>query len=146
MNAIVNKNDGKNTPVYMGSYGVGLSRLVGAVIEANHDKDGIIWPQEIAPWHYNLINLKSGDEACDNACKNLYKLIQENNYTVLYDDTDERAGAKLARADLLGLPFQIIIGPKGIKEKLFDLKNRKNGKIERLTYDELSNFINQNNR
>ena len=146
MNAIVNKNDGKNIPVYMGSYGVGLSRLVGAVIEANHDKDGIIWPQEIAPWHYNLINLKSGDEACDNACKDLYKLIQENNYTVLYDDTDERAGAKLARADLLGLPFQIIIGPKGIKEKLFDLKNRKNGKIERLSYNELSNFINQKNR
>lgn len=146
MNAIVNKNDGKNTPVYMGSYGVGLSRLVGAVIEANHDKDGIVWPQEIAPWHYNLINLKSGDESCDNTCKNLYKLIQEKNYTVLYDDTDERAGAKLARADLLGLPFQIIIGPKGIKEKLFDLKNRKNGKIERLSYDELSNFINQNNR
>ena len=146
MNAIVNKNDGKNTPVYMGSYGVGLSRLVGAVIEANHDKDGIIWPQEIAPWHYNLINLKSGDESCDNTCKNLYKLIQENNYTVLYDDTDERAGAKLARADLLGLPFQIIIGPKGIKEKLFDLKNRKNGKIERLSYNELSNFINQKNR
>ena len=146
MNAIVNKNDGKNTPVYMGSYGVGLSRLVGAVIEDNHDKDGMVWPQEIAPWHYNLINLKSGDESCDNTCKNLYKLIQEKNYTVLYDDTDERAGAKLARADLLGLPFQIIIGPKGIKEKLFDLKNRKNGKIERLSYDELSNFINQNNR
>ena len=146
MNAIVNKNDGKNTPVYMGSYGVGLSRLVGAVIEANHDKDGIVWPQEIAPWHYNLINLKSGDKSCDDICKNLYKLIHEKNYTVLYDDTDERAGAKLARADLLGLPFQIIIGPKGIKEKLFDLKNRKNGKIERLSYDELSNFINQNNR
>lgn len=146
MNAIVNKNDGKNTPVYMGSYGVGLSRLVGAVIEANHDKDGIVWPQEIAPWHYNLINLKSGDKSCDDTCKNLYKLIQEKNHTVLYDDTDERAGAKLARADLLGLPFQIIIGPKGIKEKLFDLKNRKNGKIERLSYDELSNFINQNNR
>ena len=146
MNAIVNKNVGKNVPVYMGSYGVGLSRLVGAVIEANHDKDGIIWPQEIAPWHYNLINLKSGDEDCDNACNDLYKLIQENNYTVLYDDTDERAGAKLARADLLGLPFQIIIGPKGIKEKLFDLKNRKNGKIERLSYNELSNFINQKNR
>jgi prolyl-tRNA synthetase len=146
MNAIVNRNDGKNIPVYMGSYGVGLSRLVGAVIEANHDKDGIVWPQEIAPWHYNLINLKSGDESCDNTCKNLYKLIQEKSYTVLYDDTDERAGAKLARADLLGLPFQIIIGPKGIKEKLFDLKNRKNGKIERLSYDELSNFINQNDR
>ena len=146
MNATVSDSDGKNVPVYMGSYGVGLSRLVGAVIEANHDKDGIIWPQEIAPWYFNIINLKVGDEDCDYTCMDLYKLIRDKKYTVLYDDTDERAGAKLARADLLGLPYQIIIGPRGIKEKLFDLKNRKNGKIESLSYDELSNFINQKNR
>ena len=146
MNATVSDSDGQNIPVYMGSYGVGLSRLVGAVIEANHDKDGIVWPKEIAPWYFNIINLKVGDEDCDNACLDLYNLIREKKYSVLYDDTDERAGAKLARADLLGLPYQVIIGPRGIKEKLFDLKNRKNGKIERLSYDELSNFINQKNR
>ena len=146
MNATVSDNDGQNIPVFMGSYGVGLSRLVGAVIEANHDKDGIVWPKEIAPWYYNIINLKVGDEDCDNTSLDLYNLIREKNYSVLYDDTDERAGAKLARADLLGLPFQVIIGPRGIKEKLFDLKNRKNGKIERLSYDELLNFINQKNR
>ena len=146
MNATVSDSDGQNIPVYMGSYGVGLSRLVGAVIEANHDKDGIVWPKEITPWYYNIINLKVGDEDCDNACIDLYNLIREKKYSVLYDDTDERAGAKLARADLLGLPYQVIIGPRGIKEKLFDLKNRKNGKIERLSYDELSNFINQKNR
>jgi prolyl-tRNA synthetase len=146
MNATVSDSDGQNIPVYMGSYGVGLSRLVGAVIEANHDKDGIVWPKEIAPWYYNIINLKVGDEDCDNACIDLYNLIREKKYSVLYDDTDERAGAKLARADLLGLPYQVIIGPRGIKEKLFDLKNRKNGQIERLSYDELLNFINQKNR
>jgi len=146
MNATVSDSDGQNIPVYMGSYGVGLSRLVGAVIEANHDKDGIVWPKEIAPWYYNIINLKVGDEDCDIACIDLYNLIREKKYSVLYDDTDERAGAKLARADLLGLPYQVIIGPRGIKEKLFDLKNRKNGKIERLSYDELLNFINQKNR
>ncbi len=142
MKASVNTNDGNNTPVYMGSYGVGLSRLVGAIIEANHDKDGIIWPKEIAPWNYNIINLKSGDDNCDKVSSDLYKLIQENSDSVLYDDTNERAGSKLVKADLIGLPYQIIIGPKGIKDNLFDLKNRKNGVISKLSYNELINFIN----
>ena len=79
MNATVSDSDGQNIPVYMGSYGVGLSRLVGAVIEANHDKDGIVWPKEITPWYYNIINLKVGDEDCDNACLDLYNLIREKN-------------------------------------------------------------------
>ena len=144
MQANINTNEGKNTAVYMGSYGVGLSRLVGAVIEASHDKDGIIWPKEIAPWHYNLINLKSGDDECDKVCFEIYKLIKENSKTVLYDDTIERAGAKLAKADLIGLPFQIIIGPRGIKDKVFDLKDRKNGDIKKLSYNELVIFINKN--
>ena len=110
----------------------------------------IFFPIRVKGWrfvrYFNIINLKVGDEDCDYTCMDLYKLIRDKKYTVLYDDTDERAGAKLARADLLGLPYQIIIGPRGIKEKLFDLKNRKNGKIESLSYDELSNFINQKNR
>ena len=126
----------------MGSYGVGLSRLVGALIEANHDKDGIIWPNEITPWNYNIINLKNGDHQCDKVCSDLYSFINKNADTVLYDDTNDRAGAKLAKADLIGLPYQIIVGPNGIKDQIFDLKNRKNGDVGKLSYNELLNFLN----
>ncbi|MGY9059973.1 MAG: proline--tRNA ligase, partial [Candidatus Puniceispirillales bacterium] len=144
MQANINTYEGKNIPVFMGSYGVGLSRLVGAVIEASHDKDGIIWPKEIAPWYYHLINLKNGDEECDKICFDVYNSIKKQSKTVLYDDTSDRAGAKLAKADLIGLPVQIIIGPRGIKDKIFDLKIRKNGDIKKLSYNELLNFINNN--
>jgi prolyl-tRNA synthetase len=145
MKANINTDEGKNIHVFMGSYGVGLSRLFGAVIEASHDKDGIIWPHEISPWYYNLINLKNGDLDCDTVCTDIYNSIKTTSKTVLYDDTIERAGTKLAKADLIGLPFQIIVGPRGIKEKVFDLKNRKNGNIQKLSYNELINFINSNN-
>ena len=144
MQANINTNIGSNIPAYMGSYGVGLSRLVGAVIEANHDEKGIIWPKELTPWYYNLINLKNGDDDCDNICYDLYNKIKSMSKTVLYDDTMDRAGSKLAKADLIGIPFQIIIGPKGIKDKIFDLKDRKNGEIKKLSYDELINFISTN--
>ena len=142
MNASVSDSEGKSISPYMGSYGVGLSRLVGAVIEANHDNNGIVWPKEVTPWSYNIINLKNGDHTCDEICSNLYKLMKENSLSVLYDDTLERAGAKLAKADLIGLPYQIIIGPKGVKDKLFDVKNRKSGDVSKLTYNELLNFLN----
>ena len=142
MNASVSDSEGKSISPYMGSYGVGLSRLVGAVIEANHDNNGIVWPKEVTPWSYNIINLKSGDHTCDEICSNLYKLMKENSLSVLYDDTFERAGAKLAKADLIGLPYQIIIGPKGVKDKLFDVKNRKSGDVSKLSYNELLNFLN----
>ena len=144
MNANISDRKGENIPVFMGSYGVGLSRLVGAVIEANHDQKGIIWPKEITPWYFNIINLKSGDGDCDKICLDLYKTINNTEFNVLYDDTDERAGAKLARADLIGLPYQIIIGPKGIKDQLYDLKCRKSGDISRLSYNELLNFVQTN--
>ena len=144
MQANINTNIGNNIPAYMGSYGVGLSRLVGAVIEANHDEKGIIWPKELTPWYYNLINLKNGDDDCDNICYDLYNKIKSMSKTVLYDDTMDRAGSKLAKADLIGIPFQIIIGPRGIKDKIFDLKDRRNGEIKKLSYDELINFISTN--
>ncbi len=144
MKANISDTIGNNIPVFMGSYGVGLSRLVGAVIEANHDDKGIIWPKEITPWDYNIINLKSGDDECEKICLNLYKIMNKNSLKVLYDDTDERAGTKLARADLIGLPYQIIIGPKGIKDQLYDVKFRKSGDISRLSYDELLNFVQTN--
>ena len=141
LKANISDRFGENIPVFMGSYGVGLSRLVGAVIEANHDQNGIIWPKEITPWDYNILNLKSGDTDCDNICLKLYDFLQSKNLKILYDDTNERAGAKLARADLIGLPYQIIIGPKGIKEQSYDLKCRKSGDISKLSYNELLNFV-----
>ena len=144
MRATISDRVGENIPVFMGSYGVGLSRLVGAVIEANHDQKGIIWPKEITPWDYNIINLKCGDTDCDRICLDMYNEMKHNAIKVLYDDTDDRAGAKLARADLIGLPYQIIIGPKGIKDQLYDLKCRKSGDISRLSYDELLNFVQTN--
>jgi prolyl-tRNA synthetase len=144
MKANISDREGDNIPVFMGSYGVGLSRLVGAIIEANHDQKGIIWPKEITPWDYNIINLKSGNDECEKICLDLYKKMNKNTLKVLYDDTDERAGAKLARADLIGLPYQIIIGPKGIKDQLYDLKYRKSGDIYRLSYNELLNFVQTN--
>ena len=144
MKANISDRKGDNIPVFMGSYGVGLSRLVGAVIEANHDEKGIIWPKEITPWDYNIINLKSGDNECEKICSDLYKLMNKNTLKVLYDDTDDRAGTKLARADLIGLPFQIIIGPKALKGRVYDLKCRKSGDISRLSYDELLNFVQTN--
>ena len=144
MRATISNKEGENIPVFMGSYGVGLSRLVGAIIEANHDQKGIIWPKEITPWDYNIINLKIGDNDCDDVCSKLYNSIKDNGLKVLYDDTDERKGAKLARADMIGLPHQIIIGPKGVKDQLYDLKFRKSNDISRLSYDELINFIQTN--
>ena len=144
MRANITDKEGKNISVFMGSYGVGLSRLVGAVIEANHDQKGMIWPKEITPWDYNLINLKSGDDDCDRICSDLYSVMNNNALKILYDDTNERAGAKLARADFIGLPYQIVIGPKGIKDQLYDLKCRKSGDISRLSYNEILNFVQTN--
>ncbi len=91
MRATISDKVGENTPVFMGSYGVGLSRLVGAIIEANHDQKGIIWPIEIAPWDYNIINLKCGDADCDRICLDLYNTMDQSGLKVLYDDTDERS-------------------------------------------------------
>ena len=146
MRATISDKVGENTAVFMGSYGVGLSRLVGAIIEANHDQKGIIWPVEITPWDYNIINLKCGDADCDRICLDLYNTMDQSGLKVLYDDTDERAGAKLARADLIGLPYQIIIGPRGIKEQLYDLKCRKSGVVSRLSYNELLNVVQSNKK
>ena len=145
MNAKVHDENGVSVPVFMGSYGVGISRLVGAIIESSHDSNGIIWPKEVSPYLYNLINLNTENEECNSLCLRIYEFILNNNIKVLYDDKNESIGSKLARADLIGLPFQIIVGPRGLKEGLIDVKSRSNGKIEKLKPDEeLFNFISQN--
>ena len=135
LGATVTTSDGEQVPVHMGSYGIGVSRLVGGIIEASHDDNGIIWPEEIAPFNIGLINLKVGDDACDEACDKLLKEFESNNLEVLFDDRDERAGAKFSDMDLIGLPWQVVIGPKGIANNVAEIKNRKTGEKTEVPLD-----------
>lgn len=133
MGATVTLADGQTQPVQMGSYGIGVSRLVGAIIEASHDEAGIVWPDSVAPYDVGLINLKVGDAACEAAADDLYGRLHAAGRSVLLDDRDERAGAKFADMDLIGLPWQIVIGPRGVKDGTVELKRRATGEKETLT-------------
>ena len=135
MNAVVTGPDGDDVLVEMGSYGIGVSRLAGAIIEASHDDDGIIWPQSVAPFKVGLINLKVGDGECDTACAEIYRKLQENGIEVLYDDREGRAGVKFAEMDLIGLPWQLVIGPRGLKNGVVELKERKTGDKREMSLD-----------
>ncbi len=139
MRAVVNGPDGKEVAVQMGSYGIGPSRLVAALIEANHDENGIIWPESVAPFRIGLANLKVGDAATDGACADLYQKLEKAGVDVLYDDRDDRPGAKFATMDLIGLPDQVIVGPKGLAEGKIEVKNRRTGARENLSLDEVLN-------
>ncbi len=119
--------DGALVNVQGGSYGIGVSRLVGAIIEASHDADGIIWPETVAPFRVGLINLKPGDGETDRACETLYASLQAAGLDTLYDDTDERPGAKFKTMDLIGLPWQVIVGPKGLAAGEVEVKKRASG-------------------
>ena len=136
MKALVTGPDGTEKPAQCGSYGVGVSRLAGAIIEASHDDAGIIWPDAVAPFTIGLANLKLGDAATDAACARIYGELTKAKVDVLYDDTDERAGAKFARLDLIGLPYQIIVGPKNLADDMVELKVRKTGEREMLPVGE----------
>ncbi|XYK81193.1 MAG: proline--tRNA ligase [Labrenzia sp.] len=133
MGAKVATAGGTEVPVHMGSYGVGVSRLLGALIEANHDEDGIIWPKSVAPFHVGIINMRPGDDLTDPVCEDLYAKLEAAGIEVLYDDTDSRAGAKFATMDLIGLPFQVVAGPRGLKEGVLEVKDRATGEKEMLT-------------
>jgi prolyl-tRNA synthetase len=135
MKAIVAGPDGKDVPVHMGSYGVGVSRLIGAIIEASHDEAGIIWPEAVAPFDVGVINLRPNDEAVSAACEDAWARLKAAGKTVLYDDRDERPGGKFATADLIGLPWQLIIGPKGLADGVVELKRRATGERETLPLD-----------
>jgi len=131
--AFVAGPDGKDVTVSMGSYGIGVSRLVGGIIEACHDENGIIWPEAVAPFKVGLINLKSGDDGCDAACDDFYGKLQAAGVDVLYDDTSDRAGGKFAKMDLIGLPWQVTIGPRGLKSGVVEVKNRATGEKSELS-------------
>ena len=127
MGATVAGPDGANVPVHMGSYGIGVSRLVGGIIEASHDDKGIIWPRAVAPFDVAVINLKADDEACTSCAEDLYAKLQTAGADPLLDDRDERPGAKLAAIDLIGVPWQIVVGPRGMKNGVVEVKNRRTG-------------------
>jgi prolyl-tRNA synthetase len=135
LKAIVQDKDGNPVTVHMGSYGIGVSRMPAAIIEASHDEAGIIWPESVAPFKIGLINLKAGDAACDKVCEDIYAKLQSNGVEVLYDDRDERAGAKFAEMDLIGLPWQMVVGPRGAAKNQVELKNRKSGEKLELSVD-----------
>ncbi len=133
MNATVTNADGETVPVEQGSYGIGVSRLVGAVIEASHDEAGIVWPDAVAPFAVGLINLKPGDAASDGACDDLYAKLAGARVEALYDDTAGRAGVKFATMDLIGLPWQLTVGPRGLAKGVVELKRRATGEREELS-------------
>jgi prolyl-tRNA synthetase len=141
MGAVVAGPGGEQITLEMGSYGIGVSRLVGGIIEASHDDNGIIWPMSVAPFHVGLINLKVGDADCDRACDDLYGKLQAAGLDVLLDDRDERAGAKFATMDLIGLPWQVTVGPRGLKSGVVEIKNRKTGEKAELSVEAVLNKL-----
>jgi prolyl-tRNA synthetase len=133
MNAVVTTPGGESVPVESGSYGIGVSRLVGAIIEASHDERGIIWPEAVAPFRVGLINLRVADAKCTAACDALYHQLRDAGLDTLYDDRDESPGAKFAAMDLIGLPWQLAIGPRSLAAGTVELKNRATGAKEELS-------------
>ncbi|MCH2164823.1 MAG: proline--tRNA ligase [Marinovum sp.] len=132
MGATVVTPDGGRVPVHMGSHGIGVSRLLGAIIEASHDDKGIIWPEGVTPFHCGIVNLKQGDDEADAACKALYDSLTALGLEPLYDDRNERAGAKFATMDLIGLPWRITVGPRGLKNGVVELTSRRSGESEEM--------------
>jgi prolyl-tRNA synthetase len=132
MGATVQGRDGKPVPVHMGSHGIGVSRLLGAIIEASHDEKGIIWPEGVTPFHAGIVNLKQGDAEADAACEALYGSLTALGLEPLYDDRDERAGGKFATMDLIGLPWRITVGPRGLKNGVVELTSRRTGESEEM--------------
>ena len=135
MKAEVMGPDGQHHLVEMGSYGIGVSRLVGGIIESSHDENGIIWPEAVAPFGVGIINLKVGDDDCDRVATELYEAMVKAGLDPLYDDTHDRGGVKFSRMDLIGLPWQIVIGPRGLKDGVVEVKHRRSGERETLSPD-----------
>ncbi|MCE7030108.1 proline--tRNA ligase [Jiella avicenniae] len=130
LKAMVTGPDGKETPIHGGSYGIGPSRLIAAIIEASHDEAGIVWPKSVAPFDVGLVSMKPGDADCDAACETIYRELEAAGFDVLYDDQDTRAGAKFATMDLIGLPLQVVVGPRGAKAGEAEIKVRATGERE----------------
>ena len=141
MKAKVMNSEGKEVVVHMGSYGIGVSRLVGGIIEASHDEDGIIWPKSVTPFGAGIINLKVGDEEADKVSEEIYAKLTSAGVDPLYDDKTDRGGVKFSRMDLIGLPYQIIIGPRGLKDGVVEVKNRATGERQTLAPQAAIDFV-----
>ncbi len=137
MNATVQGPDGDDIPFEMGSYGIGVSRLVGGIIEAFHDEAGIVWPDSVAPFRVGLINLRPDDAHCSETCENVYRALVDNGVETLYDDREERAGVKFADMDLIGLPWQVVIGPRALRAGMGEMKERRSGERQELALESL---------
>jgi prolyl-tRNA synthetase len=135
MDLKVSGQDGSPVVPHMGSYGVGVSRLVGAIIEASHDEAGIVWPEAVAPWRVGLVTMRADDQPSTAAAEQIYGALKAAGIDVLYDDRDERGGVKLGSMDLIGLPWQVIIGPRGIAARTVELKRRSTGEREELSLE-----------
>jgi len=132
LGAFVQNEEGKRVPLHMGSHGIGVSRLAGAIIEASHDEKGIIWPEEIAPFRVGIVNVKQGDATADKACDDLYGALNAAGIQTLYDDRSERAGGKFATMDLIGCPWRVTVGPRGLEKGVVELTNRATGESEEI--------------
>jgi len=141
MGALVTGPDGKPVPAQMGSYGVGVSRLVGAIIEASHDEKGVIWPQAVAPFEVAVVSLRADDAEVTSVCESAYGHLINAGVDALYDDTAERPGAKFSTMELIGVPELIVVGPKGVKAGVVEYRNRKAGTSEEMTLDAAINRI-----
>ena len=141
MKANVLNSNGKTVPVHMGSYGIGISRLVGAIIESSHDERGIIWPEAVAPFSVGLINLKTKDQDACSICDDIYNNFLQRGIEVLYDNKDDSPGAKFSRMDLIGVPTQIIFGNNSLKDQLIEIKIRKSGQTEKVKIIEIVDKI-----
>jgi prolyl-tRNA synthetase len=135
MGMSVQTSDGGSVNPHMGSYGIGVSRLMGAIIEASHDEAGIVWPESVAPFKVGLINMRTDDGNVTSAADELYGRLSDAGVETLYDDRGERGGAKFATMDVIGLPWQLIVGPKGLEKGVVDLKRRSTGEREELSVE-----------
>jgi prolyl-tRNA synthetase len=131
----IQTSDGGNVHPHMGSYGIGVSRLMGAIIEASHDDNGIIWPEAVAPFRVGLINMRADDGNVTTAADDIYARLGQAGVDTLYDDRDERGGAKFATMDVIGLPWQLIVGPKGLEKGVVELKRRATGERDELSVE-----------
>ena len=144
MKANVLNNDGKQTTVFMGSYGIGISRLVGAIIESSNDDKGIIWPKSVSPYDIGLINLKQKDNDITAISNGVYEKLLSAGFDVLYDDKNDNPGVKFSRMDLIGLPFQVIVGNKSKNNSILEVKNRKTGDISEVSIENITSFFKNN--
>ena len=146
MGATVSTPSGESVPVHMGSYGIGVSRLVGGIIEANHDEKGIVWPESVAPFGVAVVNLKPGNDLCDKACQSLYDELLTIGADPILDDSEERPGAKLAAMDLIGIPWQIVVGPRGMENGVVEVKRRKTGETQEAPASEALELVTRSTR